>query len=105
MTEHGQDRREEAPEPSARITVDMKIPLWGMISAIGVGMFMAIGMYFTLLTQTDAIKDLQIAVKAGNNSVTALVNAQNLIALRMDTAELAIKRNTDDIQSMHRTAK
>ncbi len=75
----------------------MKIPLWGMVTAAGIGMFTAAGMYFTMSAQTDAIKDLQITVKSGNSSVVAVTGELTLQKFRLTKAEDDIKRNSESI--------
>ncbi|MDB5885827.1 MAG: hypothetical protein JWR74_1998 [Polaromonas sp.] len=85
---------ETPQEPSARVVFDLKIPLWGVISACCAGMALFASLYFSVQALTEAVKDLQITVKTGNTSVMTLQSEQSLIKFRIGTAEsdiLALK--------------
>ena len=76
--------------PGARLTIDLKIPLWGMITAAGAGFILFASLYFSVQALTDAVKDLQITVKSGNTSVMTLQSEQSLIKFRVGTNEADI---------------
>ena len=76
-----------ATEPSARVVFDLKIPLWGVISASCAGMALFASLYFSVQALTEAVKDLQITVKTGNTSVMTLQSEQSLLKFRIGTAE------------------
>lgn len=89
----------------ARVTIDMKIPLWGMVTAGSCAMFMAVALYFNVQGLTEAVKDLQIAVKSGNSSISSVVGQVQLIDLRTSTNESDIKRNTEDIRTLQKASR
>lgn len=97
----------EAAEPSigARITLDLKIPLWGMVTAGSAGLFMAIALYFNVQALTEAVKDLQIAVKSGNSSITSVVGQVQLIDLRTSNNETDIKRHSEEIRILQKASR
>ena len=59
-------------EAGARISVDFKLPLWGLLTAFSLACLMIAGLYFNVQGLTAAVTELQVTVKAGN---AALVNA------------------------------
>lgn len=72
--------------------VDFKIRLeWLLGIAILVGSAL-VSTYYKTDQLVVAVADLQIAVKSGNSSVTAIAGKQALIDFRMDNAENAIKK-------------
>lgn len=76
---------------STRVTIDYSVPLWGVLSVVGTGMLVLVGMYFNGLQTQDAVKELQILVKTGNNSVNLLDREVNLLKFRVDGHEASIK--------------
>lgn len=76
--------------PGARFTVDLKIPLWGMITAAGAGFVLFASLYFSVQALTEAVRDLQVTVKTGNTSVMTLQSEQSLIKFRVGTNEADI---------------
>jgi len=76
---------------STRVTIDYSVPLWGVLSVLGVGILALFGMYFTGLQTQEAVKDLQILVKSGNTSVNLLDREVNLLKFRVDTIDAAVK--------------
>lgn len=85
--------------PGARFTVDLKIPLWGMITAAGAGFVLFASLYFSVQALTDAVRELQVTVKTGNTSVMTLQSEQSLIKFRVGTNEsdiLLLKTHMND---------
>ena len=76
--------------PGARLTVDLKIPLWGMITAAGAGFILFASLYFSVQALTEAVRELQVTVKTGNTSVMTLQSEQSLIKFRVGTNEADI---------------
>lgn len=70
----------------ARI-VDMRIPLWGVITATAAGAFILISMYFTTNQTAKDVAALQITVNAGNSQVTTLAGEQALLKFRQENIE------------------
>lgn len=67
--------------------VDVRIPLWGMLCALGTAAFFLISMYFTTNQTAKDVSELQITVKAGNTQVTTLAGEQALLRFRMENLE------------------
>jgi len=80
----------EPTDPSARIVFDLKVPLWGVISAFGAGFVLFASLYFSVQALTDAVRELQVTVKTGNTSVMTLQSEQSLIKFRVGTNEADI---------------
>lgn len=78
---------ETADNPSARITLDLKVPLWGVISASCAGFVLFAGLYFNVQALTEAVRELQITVKTGNTSVSVLSSEVALIKFRVGSLE------------------
>lgn len=76
--------------PGARFAVDLKIPLWGMITAAGAGFVLFASLYFSVQALTEAVRELQVTVKTGNTSVMTLQSEQSLIKFRLGTNEADI---------------
>ena len=69
------------------ITLDFRIPLWGLIGAAGGGFVLFASLYFSVQSLTEAVRELQITVKTGNTSVMTLQSEQSLIKFRVGTNE------------------
>ena len=78
---------ETAENPSARITLDLKVPLWGVASALCAGFVLFAGLYFNVQALTEAVRELQITVKTGNTSVSVLSSEVALIKFRVGSLE------------------
>lgn len=73
--------------PRVSRIVDVRIPLWGLLCALGTASFFLISMYFTTNQTARDVAELQITVKAGNTQVTTLAGEQALLRFRMDNLE------------------
>ena len=82
---------EPQPTTSTRVTIDYSVPLWGVLSVVGAGLLALIGMYFSSLQTQEAVKELQILVKSGNNSVNLLDREVVLLKFRVDGHDASIK--------------
>jgi len=82
---------EPQPITSTRVTIDYSVPLWGVLSVLGVGLLVLVGMYFNGLATQKAVEELQILVKSGNNSVNLLDREVNLLKFRVDGHDASIK--------------
>ena len=69
------------------ITLDFRIPLWGLIGAVAGGFVLFASLYFSVQALTEAVRELQITVKTGNTSVMTLQSEQSLIKFRVGTNE------------------
>lgn len=87
------------PEPSARVVFDLKIPLWGVISASCAGFVLFASLYFSVQALTEAVKDLQITVKSGNTSVSVLSSETALLKFRVGTLETDALRVNEMLRS------
>ena len=65
--------------PRVSRIVDVRIPLWGLLCALGTASFFLISMYFTTNQTARDVAELQITVKAGNTQVTTLAGEQALL--------------------------
>lgn len=74
------------PERIARM-VDMKVPLWGMLTAAGTAAFFIVSMWFTTNQTAAEVRDLKIDVKSGNSQTVTLAGEQALIRFRMDNVD------------------
>jgi hypothetical protein len=83
--QHDQD-----PVRIARI-VDMRIPLWGVITATATGAFLLVSMYFTTEQTAKNVTELQITVKAGNTQVNSLAGEQALLKFRQENVESELR--------------
>jgi hypothetical protein len=83
---------DDSSERGTRIVVDFKLPLWGILCASGVAVLMVIGLYFTVQALTEAVKELQVTVKAGNVALIA-VSAENALQnYRLSAIEAELQR-------------
>lgn len=99
------DNRHIEPERIARI-VDMRIPLWGVLSAVTTGGFLLISMYFTTNQTAKDVGDLQITVKAGNTQVMTLAGAHELLKFRQENVESELRAIKDTLSKQsHARAK
>lgn len=91
-----------APETEPRVSriVELKLPLTWLLGCSGALAYALISMYFSVGQLVKTVDDLQIAVKSGNGSVTAIMGKQALTEFRMDNAEAAIKKNESAILIM-----
>lgn len=87
MTDQTNDRSTESPGSALLRLVDPRLPLPWLIAAIVV----ASGVYFKVQTMTEVLAELQITVRTGNQSYTALAGDQALTKFRVTTTEDDIK--------------
>lgn len=91
---------EIAEPPLERITrvVEFKIRLeWLLGICAGIG-WALISMYFSVNVLVKSVGDLQIDVKAGNNSVVAVAGELALLKYRLSNVEANIERVTDSVK-------
>ena len=89
----------QSPDMSgARVSVDLKLPLWGMITAAGAGFALFASLYFSVQALTDAVRELQITVKSGNTSVSVLTSEVALLKFRVGTIESDMVRVNDSVR-------
>lgn len=83
----------QTPRDSERISriVDVRIPLWGLLTALTTAAYFLISMYFTTIQTAQNVSELQITVKAGNTQVTTLAGEQALLRFRMENIEGEIR--------------
>lgn len=89
-------------ETQERVTrvIDFRIPLpWliGVCSGIG---WALISMYFSVNNLVKTVGDLQIDVKAGNNSVVAVAGELALLKYRLSNAETSIQNVADSVKKV-----
>lgn len=76
---------------STRVTIDYSVPLWGVLSVVGAGLLVLVGMFFNGLQTQKAVEELQILMKSGNQSVTVLNSEVNLLKFRVETIDSSVK--------------
>jgi hypothetical protein len=76
--------------------VELKIPLPWLLSVCGGIVWALVSMYFATNALTKTVADLQIDVKAGNNSTTAIVGEIALFKYRMTNAESMIQSLSEE---------
>jgi hypothetical protein len=78
---------ELSDNPGARVVFDLKIPLWGLITASAAGFILFAGVYLNVQARAEAVRELQITVKSGNTSVSVLSSEVALIKFRVGSLE------------------
>ena len=83
-----------------RITriVDLKIPLHWLLGVFGVISWAMVSMYFSVNNLVRTVGDLQVDVKAGNNSVVAVAGELALLKYRLTNAESSIQSVTEAVK-------
>lgn len=84
----------------ARISVDFRLPLWGMLTAAGAGFILFAGLYFSVQALTEAVRELQITVKSGNTSVSVLSSEVALLKFRVGTLEVDVQRINESLRGV-----
>lgn len=82
--------------------VDMRIPLWGVLGGLAVGMGMAATLWFSNLQLVETVRDLKIAVQSGNTSVGVLSSETALLKFRVGTVEEEQKRQSEILRNLPR---
>lgn len=72
--------------------VDMRVPLWQLVTTMGGIAWVLISMYFTTNETARNVTELQITVKAGNSQVTSLAGEQALLRFRQENIESDIRQ-------------
>jgi hypothetical protein len=91
--------------PGARFTIDLKVPLWGMLCAAGAGFVLFASLYFSVQALTDAVRELQITVKSGNTSVSVLTSENALLKFRVGSIESDMVRVNEYMRSNQKGSK
>ena len=89
--------RREHEEPQERVTrvIDFRIPLPWLIGVCGTIGWALISMYFSVNNLVKTVGDLQIDVKAGNNSIVSVAGELALLKYRLTTVEATVQGNAD----------
>lgn len=78
--------------PGTRVAMDFTLPLWGVITAVGGGFVMLVGLFFNVAALTASVKDLQITVQAGNTAYSSLASRATLLEFRVQNNADELKR-------------
>lgn len=78
--------------PGPRVGMDFTLPLWGVLTAIGAGFTMLVGLFFNVAALTNSVKDLQITVQAGNTAYSSLASRATLLEFRVQDNSDELKR-------------
>lgn len=81
--------------PSAKVTLEMKIPLWGAMTVLGSGVVALIGLYFQMQMMTASVVEVQATLKNNNTAVSGLLAEQSLIKYRLNAVESDVARLND----------
>ena len=73
--------------PGANVSIDYKLPLWGIVSAVGGGFVLLVGLFYNVSSLTASMKDLQVTVQAGNTAYSVLSGEMALQKFRLGTVE------------------
>jgi hypothetical protein len=71
-----------------RVTVDLKIPLWGLASAAVIVVWGLVSMYFKLTNVSESVISMQADVRAFNAATTQFASEQALIKYRVEKLEM-----------------
>lgn len=84
----------EPQETNERVTriVEFKIRLEWLLGVSAGLAFTLINMYFSLNVLVKTVSDLQIDVKAGNNSIVAVAGELALLKYRLSDVETRVER-------------
>lgn len=91
------DAEQSVPERITRV-IDFRIPLPWLLGVMAAISWALISMYFSVNALVKTVGDLQIDVKAGNNSVVAVAGELALLKYRLANAEVNIERVTDTMK-------
>jgi hypothetical protein len=86
-------------DTGARISVDFKLPLWGLLCAAGVGCLLVAGLYFNVQALTAAVTDLQTTVKAGNAAMVSVASENAMQNYRLGAIETEQLRMNELLRS------
>ncbi len=67
--------------------VDMRIPLWGVLCALGSGVVLAVTLWLTTQQLVATVNELKITVTSGNTSVSVMTSEIALIKFRLSIVE------------------
>jgi hypothetical protein len=67
--------------------VDFRIPMPWLLTGFLVGVGALVGMYYQLQNVTEALRDMQVTLKANNTSLVQLAAEQALLKYRIDKLE------------------
>lgn len=95
----GQERRDEPNDRVSRV-IDFRIPLPWLICVCSGICWALISMYFSVNALVKTVGDLQIDVKAGNNSVVAVAGELALLKYRLSNAEVTIQNVADSVKGV-----
>lgn len=83
---------EESSRAGQVVGVDFVIPLWGVISVLGGGFVLLVGMFFNISAMQVSMKELQTSLVTKNAEHSALASRLTLLEFRMqnNTEELRL---------------
>lgn len=70
-----------------QISIDLKLPLWGLVTFAGAVVWGCVSMYFTLNDVSNKVSELQGSVKSANANAITLTSEQALIKFRLEKLE------------------
>lgn len=73
------------------VTVEWKVPLWGLASGGGALLWGLVNMWFTLNSLAAQMTDMQALLKANNAATVSLASEQALLKYRIEKLEASAK--------------
>lgn len=70
-----------------RVSMDLKVPLWGVMGVVGTGALIAAFMYFQLARIAEDVIELKATLKASNAQTIELAREQAITKFRVDKLE------------------
>lgn len=70
-----------------RVSIDLKIPLWGIMGVVGTAALVAAFMYFTLVRVAEDVIELKATMKSSNAQTIQFAQEQALIKFRVEKLE------------------
>lgn len=71
--------------------MDFTVPLWGMLTVLGGGFVLLVGLFFNVNALTSSVKDLQITVQTGNTAYSSLASRTTLLEFRVENNSSELK--------------
>lgn len=84
------DLQPEAQVKLPRVTIDLKVPLWGLVTAGTVLVWAMVSMYFELASVSKTVLAMQSDLKANNAATLQYQREQDLIKYRLEKLEASV---------------
>ena len=78
--------------PGTRVSMDFTVPLWGVITVVGGGFVMLVGLFFNVTAMNTSVQKLQDTVQAGNTTSYGLDRRTNLLEFRVQNHDEELRK-------------